>query len=107
MAVSPRSGEDRLYWTGTQNGVFSVRNAYHMAEERFKVDKGSCSNRENKRVLWKKLWTCRVSKVVKNFLWKACKNILATKDNLFKKHITNDPLCPVCDLEVETIGHIF
>jgi hypothetical protein len=25
---------------------------------------------------------------------------------MFKKHITNDPLCPVCNLEVETTEHI-
>ena len=77
-----------------------------MAKERFEVDNGSCSNRERMQEFWKKLWACRVPQVVKNFLWKACNNILATKDNLFKKHITNDPLCPICNLEVETAVHI-
>jgi hypothetical protein len=38
MAVSPRSAEDKLIWTGTQNGVFTVRSAYHMAKERFEID---------------------------------------------------------------------
>jgi hypothetical protein len=106
LAVSPRSGEDRRIWRGTQSGQYTVRSAYHMAKERVEADFGSCSNVEQKKVTWKKLWACRVPNVVKNFLWKACNNILATNDNMFKKHITNDPLCPVCNLEVETIEHI-
>jgi ribonuclease HI len=39
------------------------------------------------------------------FLWQACNNILPTKENLWKRKITNDPLCPVCHSEVETVGH--
>jgi hypothetical protein len=35
----------------------------------------------------------------------ACSDILPTKDKLFKKHITLDPLGPICYLEVESIGH--
>ena len=31
--------------------------------------------------------------------------MLSTKENLFKRKITNDPLCPVCLMEVETVGH--
>jgi hypothetical protein len=39
------------------------------------------------------------------FLWQACNNILPTKANLFNKKITSDPLCLICGLEVETVGH--
>lgn len=106
LAISPRNGEDRLYWTGTHKGNFSVRSAYHMAKEGFEVDMGSCSNRETNRGLWKKIWASRVPPTVKNFLWKACDNILATKENLFKKHVTNDPMCLVCKLEAETVSDI-
>jgi hypothetical protein len=43
VAVSPRSGEDRLIWNYTKNGDFTVRSAYHLAKDKFEVDKGSCS----------------------------------------------------------------
>jgi hypothetical protein len=43
--------------------------------------------------------------VVKLFLWQACNNILPTKEKLFKRKIIDDPLCPVCCREVETVGH--
>jgi hypothetical protein len=47
---------------------------------------------------------CRKKK--KNFLWRACHEILPTKHNLFKRKITSDPLCPICGLADETSLHI-
>jgi hypothetical protein len=44
--------------------------------------------------------------VVKIFLWKACNNILPTKENLFKKGIGLDSKCPTCALENETLEHL-
>jgi hypothetical protein len=44
--------------------------------------------------------------VVKTFLWQACNNILPTKELLFKRRITVDPLCPICGLVAESIDHI-
>lgn len=43
--------------------------------------------------------------MVKTFLGKSCNNILATKSNLHKRGITQDPLRPICGLEPETVGH--
>lgn len=44
--------------------------------------------------------------MVKIFLWKTCNNILLTKENLFKRGIALNPLCPICGSETETLGHI-
>lgn len=46
-----------------------------------------------------------VPTVVKNFLWRVCNNSLPTRDNLYKKKITIDPLCPICGLVPETSVH--
>lgn len=56
--------------------------------------------------LWHSLWALNVPSVVKVFLWKACHNLLPTKANLFKKKVTSDPLCLICEVEEETICHI-
>jgi exonuclease III/ribonuclease HI len=105
QAVSPRSGMDRLVWSHTKNGEFTVRSAYHLAKDKFEVDRGSCSNRDNNRTLWKAIWNIDVPRAAKIFLWKACSGILPTKENLYSKKITPDPLCPICQLEVETTAH--
>ena len=43
--------------------------------------------------------------VVKVFLRQAFHNALATKSNLYRRKITEDPLCPICGAEAETTGH--
>jgi hypothetical protein len=44
--------------------------------------------------------------LLRNFLWKVSLNLLPTKDNLYRKKIAQDPLCPICLQEQETTGHI-
>ena len=39
------------------------------------------------------------------FLWRACNNILPTKENLCRRKISNDPKCPLCGGDTETSGH--
>lgn len=42
------------------------------------------------------------------FLWSVCQNVIASKDNLFKRHISSEPLCQVCNKQVpETLEHLF
>lgn len=48
----------------------------------------------------------KVPNKIKNFWWRACKNSLATKENLFKRKCAPTNLCPICDLEVETVEHM-
>ena len=44
---------------------------------------------------------------VKHFAWKKCKNILAMKENLWRRNITKDNTCEVCKKQVESIGQLF
>ena len=46
-------------------------------------------------------------KKLKHFAWKACKNILATKENLKRRDITNDSVCKACEKHSEFVCHIF
>jgi hypothetical protein len=52
------------------------------------------------------IWGMKAPNPVKVFIWRACQNILPTKDNLQKKGISLDPLCLFCKTEVETTKHI-
>jgi hypothetical protein len=42
---------------------------------------------------------------VKFFIWRACQNALPTKENLWKRKISPDPLCDLCRATVETAEH--
>jgi hypothetical protein len=106
LGICPGRQKDKLIWAGTKNGCFSVRSAYHLAKSYGEAEVGSCSNGDKEKVFWNMIWRIPVSRVVQHFLWKACNNILPTKENLYKKRITEDSLCPVCKSEIETVGHI-
>jgi hypothetical protein len=42
---------------------------------------------------------------VQMFFWRACNGILPTKEKLFKQKVVEDPICPTCGVEAETISH--
>jgi hypothetical protein len=69
-------------------------------------DEVSSSNLQPLESLWKEIWKIKGTSVVKTFLWHACNDTSPTNERLFKRHITQDPLCPIYGLETETIGHI-
>jgi hypothetical protein len=44
IPLSPFLPRDRLIWRGANNGVFTVRSAYHMEVDIQSLVKGDCSN---------------------------------------------------------------
>ena len=106
MAICPRTQKDRVVWGGNKSEFFTICSAYHMAKELENREAGSCSKGYMLTSLWNKIWRIKVPRVLTLFLSQACNNVLPTKDNLFKRKITNDPLCPVCMMEVEMVGHV-
>lgn len=49
----------------------------------------------------------QVPQKIKQFMWKACSNILPLCTKLFDRKITSNFSCPVCGDEAETIDHTF
>lgn len=96
---------DKLVWRGTQNGVFSVSSAYHMLKEQDSGQQPESSSRSGHNALWQGIWNMHAPNVVKNFKWRACKNHLPTKDNLLRKRVIEDPMCPIYSLEAEITFH--
>jgi ribonuclease HI len=76
-----------------------------MAKELENETQPESSFRRGQNELWKGIWNMHSPNVAKNFMWRACKNLLPTKDNLMRKRIIDEPLCPICMLEVETTFH--
>jgi hypothetical protein len=105
MVLSPLGQKDKIVWAGTKKGIFTVHSAYHMAKELSLMDEGGCSTKGNKERMWQTLWKLNCPRVVQLFLWKACNNILPTKANLSKRGVTQDDKCPICNLEMEFVGH--
>lgn len=106
MALSPLKQEDKLVWSGSTSGSFTVRSAYFLEKSYRTRATGECSRAEANRDFWKSIWSLQVQPAVKHFVWKVCNNLLPTKENLFIKNIVSDPFCPLCQMEEESAGHI-
>jgi hypothetical protein len=98
--------EDIQIWRGTKNGLFTMKSAYYIHREMEKILVAGCSSGENMREFWKALWALLVPNVERNFLWRACHEILPTRESLCRRKIISDPTCPICERDVETGIHI-
>lgn len=97
ILLSAHGARDRLIWIGSRNGKFLVRSAYHLtqvAQERG----GQATSLDQSMAwkIWRGIWSMNVPNKVKHFTWKACRNILATKENLWRRKVTQEGLCEEC-----------
>jgi hypothetical protein len=106
IPLSPLLPSERLVWAATKQGIFTLRSAYFLEKLKREQERGESSNVGANRIFWKSLWAMNVPGVLKNFMWKVSLNLLPTKDNLHRKKIAPDPLCPICHQERKTTGHI-
>ena len=78
---------------------------YHLAKELEDRKIPKSSNQVKASPLWKSLWTLPIQNVAKNFFWRACHDLLPTKDNLLRRKVVKKPFCLICEKEPETILH--
>jgi len=105
IPLCPSLPPDKIIWNGTLNGVFSVKSAYHMTLDLLRRKNGECSSSSGRSEFWKKIWAVKAPNASKNFLWRPCQNALPTKQNLLRKGVVDNDLCPYCQLEVESVIH--
>jgi ribonuclease HI len=106
IPLSKLGPPDRLIWRPTTTGCFTVCSAYFMEKERQEKLKGEGSSKTDTQLLWKYLWRLEIPNAAKVFCWRACNNILPTKDNLRRRGIINEDKCIFCARETETASHV-
>ncbi|KAF5481094.1 hypothetical protein F2P56_001779 [Juglans regia] len=107
LPISHSNQPDKLIWRNNANDCFTVKSPYHLQGDLQHKEKSQSSFINNKRdQQWTKLWKMNLPPAVKNFLWRACQNILPTKNNLYKRKVLDIPICPMCLSEPETVEHI-
>jgi hypothetical protein len=105
IPISHTNQPDCQIWRCTGSGIFSVKSAYHLAKELEDRKTPESLNQVKDSPLWKMIWKLPIQNVAKNFFWRACHNLLPTKDNLLRKKVVKDPFCPICEKDPETILH--
>ena len=92
--ISFTSEKDRLKWTLTPYGVFTVRSMY-----RALINNGIVFNN-------KFIWKLKLPFKVKIFVWCLLKGVVLTKDNLVKRNWQEDLSCCSCHKN-KFIRHLF
>lgn len=97
--------DDLLVLYPAKNGLFSVKCAYHFHHSISITNKGTPSINRIPPIVLKSFLKLVVPNRAIIFIWRACKEILPTFQNLKKKRITKFDLCPICLHHTKTIFH--
>lgn len=87
---------DRPYWARNKNGLFTTKSVYRILSM-------PSSHPYDFGWVWKINTLCKIN----FFLWLCSHNRLPTSSYLHYIGLSQDPTCPVCGLQPETITHIF
>jgi hypothetical protein len=95
QAVQFSEVQDVIRWKWTATGLYTSKSAYD------KQFIGSYCTFNNKAI-----WRAKVEGKHRFFAWLMVQERLQTADNLLLKGIACDPLCCLCDQELETTNHL-
>ncbi|XP_042958203.1 uncharacterized protein LOC122293808 [Carya illinoinensis] len=106
IPINITNTNDKLTWRCTKDGSFSVKSAYYLLRVMEAHDQGQSSSAIPQNKSWTMIWSLGVPNANKMLIWRACHDSLPTKLNLYKKRIVESPLCPICQLEQESVMHV-
>lgn len=97
-------GPDKLVWLPDKTGFYSVKSGYQELKRlEGAADLSPSGSSTVQPDIWQLIWNTTVPQKIKVFIWKACLNILATRENLFKSKIHLNGLCPICQKAFESV----
>ena len=73
---------DKLMWMATKSRTFLVKMAYQVAFRLHLLVAGEHSLASQDKRLWNKVWALNTPLKVRNFIWRACSDVLPTRANL-------------------------
>ena len=98
---------DVLVWNENKSHSFSVKSAYQVAIRLQELNQVEHSTAGKDRTHWRKIWKLNVPPKVCNFIWRACSNILPTRESLHRRRVNVDARCELCCLSTTRIGRSF
>ena len=94
-------------WPHTRDGQYSVKSGYHFIKQNrgAKQKANPSTSRTINSAVWNLIWSIPCPQKIKLFLWRACHNAIAVRENLYKRRLVDSPLCQICHKETETVEH--
>jgi hypothetical protein len=112
LALPVNEGRDNvLAWHYDDRGMFSVKSAYRVYRDSLlrRKNQGSAQGGSNGIVdpMWAKIWKSKCANKVKHFIWRLAHNSHPLRENLVRRGMKIDTICPVCNRFDEDGGHLF
>ncbi|WVZ62142.1 hypothetical protein U9M48_011922 [Paspalum notatum var. saurae] len=103
---------DRPAWHFDSKGLFSVKSAYKVAVQHRDNETGRNAEASGGSTMgaqfpWHKIWQMKVPNKIQMFLWRFAHNSLPVRNNLKRRKIKAETVCPMCKRFDEDCGHIF
>ncbi|XP_023882197.1 uncharacterized protein LOC111994540 [Quercus suber] len=97
-----------VVWSPNKDGIYYVKSGYYITRLLAKEMNGmeGSLNGQNRGLLWPRLWKLRLPNKIKLFGWRACHNILPTKDNLVRRRVIEDSMYELCYQGSESGLHV-
>ena len=103
IPISSRQVPDTLIWASTKSGKYMTKSAYKLLSRTPTVGPSNPSAHSSS---WDQIWELEVLNKIKHFIWRACRESLPTKKNLFTKKVTRNAICDLCHDGVEDVLHV-
>ena len=81
------SMQDVRFWSPAKDGIYSVKSGYWLGLLGHTVEDN------NSQDIWRIVWKIGGPPKLSHFLWQACKENMAVKEVLYKRHIATDEMC--------------
>ena len=97
-----------MIWLHTKDVEYSVKSGYHVARMISKQNNGlgESSRTAHGNLVWKRLWKTNIPNKIKAFEWRACQNVLPTKENLACRGIMDNDRCELCKQAPKSVLHV-
>ena len=100
VQFSSRQTPDTLIQTGTKSGRYLTKSACKILSE---APSSGPSNPSAQSRFQKNIWALAVPNKIKHFIWRACRELLPTKKNLYTRNVTQNSTCDLCQEAVEDV----
>uniref|UniRef100_A0A7N2LID0 Reverse transcriptase zinc-binding domain-containing protein n=1 Tax=Quercus lobata TaxID=97700 RepID=A0A7N2LID0_QUELO len=90
----------------TMNDILRIKIAYWVALRLNQPENAEHSTAREDKKFWNKMWKLHLPPKVRNFIWRACSDILPTSTNLCRRRIPVASTCTICQQQEETVAHV-
>ncbi|CAN1216845.1 Putative ribonuclease H protein At1g65750 [Linum perenne] len=102
--LRPPLGEedDQKIWGLSRSGEYSMKSAYRQL-----MAMNEAVTKLQVEGEWSKLWKIDVPPKMRHFLWRSVRDVLPTRNKLWRRRIEVHDSCGMCSRESESLEHLF